>query len=251
MPTRKWIVMLLAVVCGLSPIACRRYGVVPPQRPAQPPVQPELSNPVPPELLQPPVETEPELPMLNMPAGMRNPWKPKVKARQWQHIVIHHTATSRGSVESIHEAHLKRKDRNGNHWLGIGYHFVIGNGNGMKDGSIEPTFRWRQQMHGAHAGVGNYNRKGIGVVLVGNFEKQRPTAAQLTAVKRLVRTLKMAYRIDSNNIIGHSDIKATACPGKYLKVDDVSLGLPGDGFVRHPGPVHNSQLAELNRNHRQ
>ena len=243
--------MLLAVVCGLSPVACRRYGVVPPQRPVQPPAQPELSNPVPPELLEPPVETEPELPILNMPAGMRNPWKPKVKERQWQHIVIHHTATSRGSVESIHEAHLKRKDRNGNHWLGIGYHFVIGNGNGMQDGSIEPTFRWRQQMHGAHAGVGNYNRKGIGVVLVGNFEKQQPTTAQLTAVKRLVRTLKTAYRIDSNNIIGHSDIKATACPGKYLNVDDVSLGLPGDGFVQHPGRVHTPVLVELHRNDRQ
>ncbi|MEZ6045526.1 MAG: hypothetical protein R3C11_08100 [Planctomycetaceae bacterium] len=71
-----------------------------------------------------------------------NPWKPNVAERDWKWIVIHHTATDKGSVESIHETHLKRRDKNGNPWLsGIGYHFVIGNGQGMEDGDIEPTFR--------------------------------------------------------------------------------------------------------------
>ena len=57
-----------------------------------------------------------------------NPWKPEAEVRDWEYIVIHHTASSSGSVESIHELHSKKKDKSGNSWLGIGYHFVIGNG---------------------------------------------------------------------------------------------------------------------------
>ena len=55
-----------------------------------------------------------------------DPWKPSVPARHWSYIVLHHTASSHGSVESIHEAHLQRRDKNGNPWMGIGYHFVVG-----------------------------------------------------------------------------------------------------------------------------
>ncbi|QDU81535.1 N-acetylmuramoyl-L-alanine amidase [Polystyrenella longa] len=152
-----------------------------------------------------------------------NPWKPNEEERDWKWIVVHHTATDRGSVESIHETHLKRRDGNGNPWLGIGYHFVIGNGQGMEDGDIEPTFRWRQQMHGAHAGRAAENQQGIGIVLVGNFENKPPSPAQLTAVKRLVFTLKQEYGIDSDNVIGHYDIKTTACPGKHFPIAEIGF----------------------------
>jgi N-acetyl-anhydromuramyl-L-alanine amidase AmpD len=141
--------------------------------------------------------------------------------------VIHHTASEAGSVESIHEAHIRRKDKDGNPWLGIGYHFVIGNGNGMGDGEIESTFRWKQQMHGAHAGDEQHNQHGIGISLVGNFDKHPPTTAQLASVKRLVSTLKIAYGISSGNVIGHAEIKATACPGKYFPMAEVSQGVRG------------------------
>ncbi len=147
----------------------------------------------------------------------KNPWKPDKEAREWRHIVIHHTASSRDSIESIHEAHLKRG------WEGIGYHFVIGNGSGMKDGEIEPTFRWKTQMHGAHAGNEEYNQHGIGVCLVGNFEDSNPSAAQLASVKRLVGVLKGQYGIKTANVVGHKTVKATACPGKNFPLTEVSL----------------------------
>ena len=151
-----------------------------------------------------------------------NPWKPTVAARDWKYIVLHHTASSNGNVESIHETHLQRKDSDGNPWLGIGYHFVIGNGQGMGDGAIEPTFRWKQQMHGAHAGDREYNQQGIGIVLVGNFDEQPPSPAQLTAVKRLVQILRTEYNITSDRIVGHGKVKATNCPGKYFPLYEVS-----------------------------
>lgn len=155
-----------------------------------------------------------------------NVWKPTVAPRAWKYIVVHHTATETGSVDSIHEAHVQNKDKNGKPWLGIGYHFVIGNGAGMIDGEIEPTFRWKQQLHGAHAGSDDpeYNQLGIGVCLVGNFEKEPPTAAQRVAVKRLVTALKNEYTILETRVVAHKDVRAaaTACPGKLFEMADVA-----------------------------
>ncbi len=146
------------------------------------------------------------------------PWRPTRPSHAWRYIVLHHTASESDSVESIHAAHRKRTT-NGRPWLGIGYHFVIGNGKGMTDGAISPTFRWRQQIHGAHAGHLDYNNNGIGIALVGNFDKQPPTPAQLVSVGRLIRILQTAYRIPAAGIVGHGDVKNTACPGRYFPLD--------------------------------
>jgi N-acetyl-anhydromuramyl-L-alanine amidase AmpD len=163
-----------------------------------------------------------------------NSWKPTAPPRQWQYLVVHHTATDAGSVESIHEAHLKNKDKNGNPWLGIGYHFVIGNGRGMADGTIEPTFRWRTQIQGAHAGSSNkdYNERGVGICLVGNFEETPPTAAQRRSVKLLVQTLKSEYNIPAANVVGHKDIRssATECPGKFFPMSEIAADDPSHLF---------------------
>lgn len=189
------------------------------------------------------------LPLLNMngPGRLPREWQPETSAqntREWKTIVIHHTATSRGNVESIHEAHLKRG------WLGIGYHFVIGNGDGMGDGEVEPTFRWRQQLHGAHAGENEHNQHGIGITLVGNFEKQPPTTAQLAAVKRLVSTLKAGYGMTSGDVVSHKDIKATACPGKYFPMAEVSQSDSGIFLGQSPNTEDKIDLADLERRQR-
>jgi len=156
------------------------------------------------------------------PVGHINPWKPKVNEREWKHIVLHHTASSSGSVQSIHEIHKRRKDRNGNPWMGIGYHFVIGNGKGMKDGEIQPTFRWKKQLHGAHAGVKEYNELGIGIALVGNFEETRPTAAQLKSAKRLVQSLRTSYSISTKRVVTHQKVNKTACPGRFFSLERIT-----------------------------
>lgn len=162
-------------------------------------------------------------PTLSIPAGGVNPWKPSAPERAWKFIVLHHTAADKGDVESIHQTHLARKDGNGKPWLGIGYHFVIGNGQGMPNGEIEPTFRWRQQLQGAHAGASDpkYNQNGIGIVLIGNFEKSPPTRPQVVAVRKLVRYLTKTYHLPSQNIIGHRDIRATECPGKLFPMSEI------------------------------
>jgi hypothetical protein len=148
-------------------------------------------------------------------------WIPKATRREWKYIVVHHSATTSGSVDSIHEEHRRRKDAAGNPWLGIGYHFVIGNGNGMDDGFAEPTFRWKQQLHGAHCGNAQYNGAGIGICLIGNFEDNPPTARQRRSLIRLIRYLSVRYEIGQAAIIGHKSVRPTLCPGKQLKLHEV------------------------------
>jgi N-acetyl-anhydromuramyl-L-alanine amidase AmpD len=141
---------------------------------------------------------------------------------EWQYIVLHHTATDSGSVDSIDRAHRERTDAGGNPWRGIGYHFVIGNGNGMADGEVQPTFRWMDQSAGAHAGHAEYNSFGIGICLVGNFEEHPPTPAQIAATKRLVAELKAVFEIDSTAVLRHGDVKATECPGRLFPYDEIA-----------------------------
>jgi len=144
-----------------------------------------------------------------------------VPERPWEFVVIHHSATTSGSVESIHRNHRSRRDGNGKPWLGIGYHFVIGNGNGMADGEISPSFRWTQQLHGAHSGSLRHNDRGIGICLIGNFEESKPTAAQRESVAKLIQTLADRYNIPRKRVIGHHQVRATACPGRHFPLKEV------------------------------
>lgn len=206
---RRKIVMLgVFVAMGIGTGGCMRSAALPPTSISRYP-----SN-TPPVVKAPPRQPIPEI--------ATNEWKPKVPEREWNSIVIHHTASTAGSVESIHEAHIKRKDKSGNPWLGIGYHFVIGNGSGMGDGEIQSTFRWREQMHGAHAGNTEHNQHGIGIVLVGNFEEAPPSPAQVQSVKRLISVMRKEYGIGSSDVIAHRDVKATACPGRLFPMAEVA-----------------------------
>jgi hypothetical protein len=155
------------------------------------------------------------------PAGPPRPeagWDVAPAGREWKYIVVHHSAYPSGSYDSIHKEHATRKDRNGKPWEGCGYHFVIGNGNGSRDGQIEVGFRWVQQKQGAHAGSSaeqaEYNQHGIGICLIGNFTVTEPTPAQMDALAKLVGWLAWKNGIPRERIFGHGHIKNSDCPGK-------------------------------------
>ena len=155
------------------------------------------------------------------PTDSKLSWMAEVAETEWQYIVIHHSATESGSVESIHEEHLNRRDAEGNPWLGIGYHFVIGNGQGMLDGTVQATFRWKEQIHGAHSGNEMFNTRGIGICLIGNFEETHPSKAQMNSLKSLVKFLTARHRITPEKLMGHASVKATACPGKHFPLNEI------------------------------
>ena len=210
---------------------------------ARPPA-PVLSGPVlPAPVLPAPVLPAPVLPAPDpppaaaaepvAPAGTAYPadWLPDgpgVTVRDWGWVVVHHTATAAGSVESIDAAHRARVSPSGVPWRGVGYHFVVGNGRGMPDGAVEPTFRWRGQLAGAHAGVRDYNSRGVGIALVGDFTKRDPTPAQLAAARELIAFLRAEYDLPAGAVIGHGDVKPTACPGGRLDVAALAGGESSD-----------------------
>jgi hypothetical protein len=141
-------------------------------------------------------------------------WVVQPPYRQWQWIIIHHSATTYGNAKIIDQWH---RDRGFDE---LGYHFVIGNGNSSGDGQVEVGPRWPKQKWGAHTKTADnrFNDFGIGICLVGNFDVDRPTTAQLKSVTKLVAYLMETFHIPPDHILGHSDAKATDCPGKYLSV---------------------------------
>lgn len=159
-----------------------------------------------------------------VPAG----WTAGGMERGWKFVVLHHSATATGSVESIDAEHRQRTDSQGNPWRGIGYHFVVGNGHGLDDGEIAPTFRWREQAAGAHAGSAEHNEHGIGICLIGNFEQDAPTPRQLESLRRLVGYLKSEYGIPTERVLKHGDLKATACPGRKFPAVEIAKTKPWD-----------------------
>jgi hypothetical protein len=154
------------------------------------------------------------------------PVEPSVAPRAWKSIVLHHSATSGGNVESIDAVHRRQRDRSGNPWLGIGYHFVVGNGQKMADGEIQPTFRWLEQLPGAHSGTREHNENGIGICLIGNFDQSAPTARQLAAVRGLVKSLAERHSIPRERLLRHLDLQATLCPGRLFPWDQVRSDVP-------------------------
>jgi len=147
----------------------------------------------------------------NIPGG----WFPPSRLeKDWSAIIIHHSATTNGNADIFDKWH-----RQGNYWEGVGYDFVIGNGTDSDDGQVEVTFRWRQQVTGAHCKTPNNwaNENAVGICLVGNFNDTVPTARQLQSLAQLVRFLQSRYKIPKSRIYGHNTTpgaRSTDCPGK-------------------------------------
>jgi N-acetyl-anhydromuramyl-L-alanine amidase AmpD len=111
---------------------------------------------------------------------------------------------SAGAVRDIQHAHMNVQS-----YGDIGYHFLID--------PYGRVFEGRQlSWQGAHAG-GQNNVENIGVCVIGNFERERPTRAALASLDRLVDELSQTYAIDERNVVPHSHWKNTACPGRNLE----------------------------------
>ena len=130
-------------------------------------------------------------------------------------ITVHHEGSAKpnndnspaqvaATLRLIQSQHRKRMGAGD-----IGYHFIID-----RSGTIWQGRDW--QFQGAHTSGANANN--IGVMLLGNFEIQQPTQAQLMSLHSLVGSLVRKYGLRAGtDIFGHSDFCNTQCPGKHLK----------------------------------
>jgi hypothetical protein len=131
-------------------------------------------------------------------------------------ITVHHTAwllttdawkPTAGEVEDIREFHAGTKpaDRK---WADIAYHFVVD-----RAGRV-----WQARplaYQGAH--VRGHNEHNLGIVLLGNFDVQSPTAAQLVALTGFIGFVRRLYKIPVSAVFTHGELGETHCPGKNLQ----------------------------------
>jgi hypothetical protein len=184
----------------------------------QPP--PQRAAPEPVKVAPKVAKVEPAKPATPQLTGIPREWIPSSGASNpdgWRWIVIHHSATPAGGAKAFDRMHREKG------WDELGYHFVVGNGTDTGDGQVEVGSRWPKQKWGAHAKTpdNQFNKTGIGICLVGNFDNERPTRAQMQSLSRLVAYLMKAYHVPADRVIGHGDTKATDCPGRNLHVAEV------------------------------
>lgn len=154
-------------------------------------------------------------------------------------IIIHHTAESNKdknittiswemqALQDIYKFHTFSRG-----WWDVGYNYIIGPLGTIYDG----RYGWSDAV-GAHAS--RNNTESIGIALLGNFDIENPTEAQIASLKKLLVALWQKYKINPqddviyhtfdtkidspyirnftlDSIIGHSDVGSTACPGENL-----------------------------------
>ncbi len=142
-----------------------------------------------------------------------------VQRRRWQFIVVHNSGTRQGNaaVFDYYHRHVRRM-RNG-----LAYHFVIGNGTSTGNGQIEVGDRWRRQINGGHVHSDYLNNISLGICLVGDFNRDQPTRAQLESCEELIGYLRQRC----GKTAGHDIVVR---PHREMNPPRWPTDCPGDAF---------------------
>jgi hypothetical protein len=131
------------------------------------------------------------------------------------HVTIHHDGLDT-LIETDDRAataariELYRRGHRGRGWADIGYHFVIDRAGCVWEGR---SLAWQ----GAH--VKNRNPGNVGILVMGNFEIQRPTEAQLASLERCLAAARTTWNVPWSRVLSHREWPGatTLCPGRNLQ----------------------------------
>lgn len=130
-------------------------------------------------------------------------------------VTIHHDGLDSPMTETSMDASAARIEwircgHRGRGFSDIGYHYVIDRDGRVWEGR---SLRWQ----GAH--VSKHNEQNIGILVMGNFDIQRPSQQQLDGMQKWVSTLLKRYRLEDGRVRTHGEWPGakTACPGKHLQ----------------------------------
>jgi hypothetical protein len=121
----------------------------------------------------------------------------------WTKVDFTDAASTFDRIEKIRQIHTR--DRG---WADIGYHFVIDRAGRVIQGR-------EARYQGAH--VSENNPHNIGILVLGNFDEQRPSTEQLRSLSHFSRVLVKQYRLGKNRVFTHQEINPTQCPGRHLQ----------------------------------
>jgi hypothetical protein len=127
-------------------------------------------------------------------------------------ITVHHDGmppvTLRTERDAAERIDLIRRAHIGRGWADIGYHYII-----------DPQGRiWQgrpRNLQGAH--VKDHNEHNLGIMVLGNFVEQRPTAAALSSLDAFILANMRMFRVSLHSVQTHQELATTACPGTNLQ----------------------------------
>jgi hypothetical protein len=121
----------------------------------------------------------------------------------WTAVNFTSQSTTAQRIEKIRRYHVGE-----NRWGDIGYHYIVDRAGRVWEGR---PIRYQ----GAHVSKNNENN--VGILVLGNFEKQSPSGAQLKGLYATVDALAAKYSVKSAMVRSHQEINPTTCPGKNLQ----------------------------------
>ena len=142
-----------------------------------------------------------------------------VRRARWKFVIVHNSGTRQGNARAFDYYHRRvRRMQNG-----MAYHFVVGNGTSSDDGEIEIGQRWRRQINGGHVHSDYLNNISLGICLVGDFNRSRPTKAQMEATEELIKYLReRCGKVEG----GHMPVR----PHREMNPPQWATDCPGDAF---------------------
>jgi hypothetical protein len=108
-------------------------------------------------------------------------------------------------LEQIRVGHISRRPEP---FADIGYHFVIDPMGRVWEGR---SVRYQ----GAH--VKDNNEHNLGILVLGNFNEQRPSPQALASLDRFVAQQMARYNVPLGRVYTHQELRPTACPGHSLQ----------------------------------
>lgn len=130
---------------------------------------------------------------------------------RWQAVVVHHSGEASGNADTLDKAHRAAG------FAGLGYHFVIGNGNGLGDGEVQAGPRWNAQQPGPHVVGGDnadwFNHYAVSICLIGDGDTRKPTDRQMEKLAELVNELQRRLDIGADRVLLNYQVAPTAGPG--------------------------------------
>ena len=129
-----------------------------------------------------------------------------------KYIVLHHSASAdHGTLKNFDD--IKRWHTQNNGWRDIGYNWVVE----RVSGKLAALPGRSEGDTGAHCP--GRNTDGIGICMVGNFQETVPSEELYLFVADLCKQIMTRHPIQE--IGGHRDYAATACPGHNFDVEKV------------------------------
>jgi len=143
-------------------------------------------------------------------------WRPRPErmrlADRFERMTVHHWGVDASGMDQGRDAVARRIDgilgaHVSRNYGDIGYHFILDLAGRVWEGRS-------LVFEGAH--VSSENSRNIGIMLLGNFQDERPSDSQLRSLGLLSGFLASRHKVPEGNLFGHCDLASSECPGRLL-----------------------------------